>query len=106
MPGQRDEVKWILLCFQGQSNDGSCHGSRGRCPCVTVCASVSQVCCDLRTEEHETLKRRRKNKCRAKKEKDTKRKDVVQIELKKTNFREWWRDTTVTTGIAGNKETD
>lgn len=49
----RDEVKWILLCLQGQSNNGSSHGSRGRCPCVTVCAPVSQVCRDLRRRREE-----------------------------------------------------
>lgn len=47
----RDEVKWILLCLQGQSNNSSSHGSWRRCPCVTVCAAVSQVRCDLKTEE-------------------------------------------------------
>lgn len=51
---RRDEVKWILLCLQGQRNNGSSHGSRGRCPCVTVCTSMSQVCCDLQREEKES----------------------------------------------------
>lgn len=49
----RDEVKWILLCLQGQSNNSSSHRSWRWCPCVTVCAAVSQVRCDLKTEEKE-----------------------------------------------------
>lgn len=56
----KDEVKWILLCLQGQSNYRGSHGSRGWRPCVTVCTPMPQVCCDLWKEkwrESEATKR-------------------------------------------------
>lgn len=56
----KDEVKWILLCLQGQSNYRSSHGSWGWRPCVTVCTPMPQVCCDLWKEkwrESEATKR-------------------------------------------------
>lgn len=56
----RDEVKWILLCLQGQSNNSSSHGSWRWCPRVTVCAAVSQIRCDLKTGEKKDTDARNK----------------------------------------------